>query len=282
MFGLITLFCVKGIIQMSISDNIYYRKDLGIKVYDLPIPIQSGDIYNKKVARFCADLIQRVSKEENSKLKSPKGLDMHLQMWNYNCNHLFGALWSNSDVVYIVFRGTTCINEWLQDFNYSLELFPINYPQYTLRPSVHGGFLDIYMNFRSKLVKKLRELNPKQIIVAGHSLGGAVATICGYDIKMLGYNGNIIVYNFACPRVGNKELQKSIKNVGLQIYRIVNTLDKVPKLPPEIILNCNNILNPYIYSHCGTLVSFTADLGSISNNHMLECYIYNYLDMNDK
>lgn len=284
MLSLITLSRVKEAVRMVIPDNLCYSKTWNINVVDLPIPVQSGTVYNKDVARYCADLIHRVAAVESSYLKTPRGMDMHLEMWNSNENPLFGALWSNTDVAYVVFRGTACINEWAQDLNYGLESFPVELPfipDNKLHPSVHSGFLDVYSNFRSELLIKLKEINPRQTIVSGHSLGGAVATICGFDVKSSGYSGDIMVYNFASPRVGDENFRESVENIGLPIYRIVNTMDRVPRLPPAITPNFNNPRNPYIYSHCGVSVSFTTDLKSISNNHMLEGYIEHYLESSE-
>ena len=51
---------------------------------------------------------------------------------------------------------------------------------------VHGGFADAYQSIRSDLMKVVsRELleNPADVYFTGHSLGGALAHICAYDVS---------------------------------------------------------------------------------------------------
>lgn len=45
-----------------------------------------------------------------------------------------------------------------------------------------------------------------QITVTGHSLGGALAVFCALDLEQI--YGNINLYTFGCPRVGNTAFAK--------------------------------------------------------------------------
>ena len=254
------------------------------KITNLPVPEQNDTKYNSAVIRYLADLIVRVENAVTGQLLPPENLKEEMKIYNIEKSPLFGMLWSNNDnnrIVYIVFRGTINSEEWIQDFNYNQDVFQKNEKVKQQRamflrntevfPHVHNGFLNVYNNFREKLVSKLQELNPTQILLSGHSLGAGVSTICGLDLKLMGYN--TIVYNFASPRVGDDNLCNLIKTSNLPVYRLVNTCDVVPTLPPSVSPNLEDPNNPYIYTHCGQGVYFTSNWKSIINNHLMGIYL---------
>jgi hypothetical protein len=69
----------------------------------------------------------------------------------------------------------------------------------------------------------------------GHSLGGALSTLCALDLAKRGYTVKLITW--ASPRVGDAQfvscVQKAVERQRLQIARFVNGHDPVPYLPPE-------------------------------------------------
>lgn len=253
------------------------------QIVDLPIPVQKDKTFNLKVARFLADLIVRISKAVNEPFTEPHTLKNELLMYDSNKNPIFGVLWSNNDIAYIAFRGTMESQEWMQNFTYRQTSFPkSNKQQHALflnnsknYPNIHSGFLEVYNNFRNNLIDKLKQLNPKQVLIGGHSLGGAIATICGLDLKMLGYN--TIVYNFASPRVGDDLFCNLINKYNLPLYRVVNTSDVAPTFPVSVSANFDDPEKPFIYNHCGNAIYFTDNWKSIINNHTLGVYV-NWLD----
>ena len=56
---------------------------------------------------------------------------------------------------------------------------------------------------------------------AGHSLGGALATLAAYDFataaQAVGKTLNLAVYTFGCPRVGNHAFARDFEEVTLEI-----------------------------------------------------------------
>ena len=256
-------------------------------IVDLPIPSQVGTAYDKNVARYLADLSVRITSSVNEPFKSPRILTHELDMYDSKENPIFGVLWSNNGTAYISFRGTLEKQEWMQNFTYEQTPFKHNNnvnQQHALFISnstkeysagVHSGFLQVYNEFRNKLIHKIKKINPTQIIVGGHSLGGAIATICGLDLKIMGYN--VIVYNFASPRVGDDGFCDLVVKNKLTLYRIVNTCDVAPTFPVSVSPNFQDPENPFIYTHCGQAVYFTSNWKSIINNHIMSVYI-NWLD----
>lgn len=71
-----------------------------------------------------------------------------------------------------------------------------------------------------------------EIVIAGHSLGAAIATLSAAHIRDSGYNATL--YAFASPRVGNQFLADHITAQGNN-NRFVHAQDPVPYLPPSIL-----------------------------------------------
>ena len=133
---------------------------------------------------------------------------------------------------------------------------------------------------------------PKNIYIAGHSLGAALATISGLHISQtlddIGQKGkaNVSLYTFASPRVGNQDFTKECSK-SFRTYRITNSEDIVPGVAPGVfrlvgqemipskgIFNIRKILGfitrgvtDDVYEHVGYPICFTSQLGGISSNH---------------
>lgn len=70
--------------------------------------------------------------------------------------------------------------------------------------------------------------------VAGHSLGGALATLFVMENSVKREFDIGACCTFASPRVGNKEFVRAFDQLPITSWRIVNRLDVVPKFPPRI------------------------------------------------
>ncbi len=84
------------------------------------------------------------------------------------------------------------------------------------------------------------------ITVTGHSLGGGMATVCGFGVGELlhrewdkwGKEGwktqdkpKVTVVAFAAPRAGNYTFKSKCKEFGVRVLRVCNKDDKVTKVP---------------------------------------------------
>ncbi len=134
--------------------------------------------------------------------------------------------------LYIVFRGTESIRDVMYDFMIIKKKFPKNMKTF-FRPKVHGGFLYAFQSAEKKLFSKIQSLlmeDKYQIYITGHSLGAALATLCAFELK---YKLDIdsTVYNFGCPRIGNRSFVKLYNKIVSNSFRIVNGDDIVTNLP---------------------------------------------------
>ncbi|MEM7479232.1 MAG: lipase family protein [Planctomycetota bacterium] len=110
---------------------------------------------------------------------------------------------------------------------------------------VHGGFKSEVDDLWPRLQVALKE-NQKPLWFSGHSLGGAMATICAGRCKLAEIPSNPEgLFTFGSPRVGNN---RYINFVQIPHYRFVNNNDIVCRVPP-----------PWMgYKHCGREFYFNA------------------------
>ena len=95
---------------------------------------------------------------------------------------------------------------------------------------LHSGFNREVDDLWPALEQRLKE-NRRPLWFAGHSLGGAMATICAGRCKLSQIPSNPeAIFTFGSPRVGNR---RYINFVKIPHYRWVNNNDIVPRVPPE-------------------------------------------------
>jgi predicted lipase len=150
----------------------------------------------------------------------------------------------------IVFRGSESKKDWY----YDLQIFKHNLIDNVW---VHSGFYKqlhengVYNQVLSE-VKLLVETYPDySVYVTGHSLGAALATLCGYSLSCEIEN-QVTIVSFASPRVGNAEWKNVFdKQKNLTHYRVTNDRDIVTAFPM------------YKYYHVGKTVRLFEDSYSI-------------------
>jgi triacylglycerol lipase len=243
----------------------------------LTYPKKILDTYQHDVAKYCSDLVIRldtnITKKNGGNVIIPKDLFLELVIMNNPNNPIFGMLCTHNDTAWLIYRGTSNPQEWIQDFTY-------NQVMYKQSGLIHKGFWNIYNKSRNKILNTLRKSGRiKKIIVSGHSLGGGVAILSGVDLYFSGYD--VIVYTFASPRVGNSDYCNMVNSLLLnpnnkfKLYRIVNTIDIVPTLPFSVLPNFKDYEKPWFYSDCGNIYSFNDNWKSIINNHLMANYSLN-------
>jgi len=148
---------------------------------------------------------------------------------------------TEGDNIYVAFRGTANVSDTISD------IASIQIP-YTFVPNggnVSLGFLDVYgfddtEPIESTILSKLDDLtmtgNFNNLFITGHSLGAALAFLAFPDFSQnVGMIDSVTMYNFAGPAVGDSQFvstyegEQSLNRIS---FRIVNTNDIVPKLPP--------------------------------------------------
>ena len=218
---------------------------------------------NKKSSlRKLIDIVGYDHEEESKKLECElKTIKLQL-VKTFDSNGTQAILASNDKFIVLAFRGTeaTSIKDIKADARAKTT-------QCETGGKIHSGFKEAFGRVERAIQEKInqKEFQNKPLLITGHSLGGALATIAA---KKLSHEGGIAAcYTFGSPRVGDDEW---IANIKTPIYRLVNAADCVTMLPPgttPIILSCWAVkFIPYIgeslrswlsnfggYLHCGNM-----------------------------
>jgi len=118
------------------------------------------------------------------------------------------------DKLIVAFRGTDSWQNWEANFKTDLIEFD------DTGRRAHRGFLEEYYKIHPRLVDVVSE---DLSVITGHSLGGALATICSLHFP------NALTVTYGAPAVGDRYFVDSLENH----YRCVYANDIVPKLPPS-------------------------------------------------
>ena len=98
---------------------------------------------------------------------------------------------------------------------------------------VHRGFDSEYDRFKDVILKAVNENKPDKIIISGHSLGSALATLSALDLSMNhGYDVSLV--SMGGPRVGNKEYRELMDNYVMDNYRIYIPQDPIVNIPGSL------------------------------------------------
>lgn len=247
----------------------------------LPVPQVIPRDYDTNTSRFCLDLVIHVAYNEG--LDTIQSLKKVAELNNtFDTSATFGVIWVSQNTIWIAFRGTgNNLQEWINNFkitqlSYYNNKNNLELPSFMVQNKdlkIHEGFFIMYDEMINPILETIKTYYKEgmQIVVTGHSLGAAVSTILGAELKSVGYD-NVTVYTFASPRVGNEELTNYIHQIKLPLFRIVNTEDIVPQIPLPVSPNLQQFDDPSFYSHCGIEHNFTENWLSVINNHSLAVY----------
>lgn len=225
---------------------------------------------------------------------------------------------TNKSFIVIALRGTRTWTEWLDD----AEAVPLGFDgtfngalQYGC---VHAGILGYYTlgsdgatygsngwmsaanrpagSLAAQIANYIGKLStPLDVYVTGHSLGGALAAICAYDLALNFKTkiSSLFMYNLASPRLAmgadvegsslfNIPVRTFLQNYQQNVpnsYRIVHSCDIVPILPPAALAlgpigvaaahitdgwSVGVVRNPGLSAN---VVNFCAQSGDIGGNH---------------
>jgi predicted lipase len=131
----------------------------------------------------------------------------------------------------IVFRGSESISDWYYDLSFFKTYLEKQ------KVYVHSGFYKQltygheFTKIKNTVKTELIKHPDYELYVTGHSLGGALCTLCGfllsYEIK-----SKIHVVSFASPRVGDSKWKKVFDSrANLRHHRITNRRDIVTAAP---------------------------------------------------
>ena len=204
---------------------------------------------------------------------------------------------SSWNMILIGFRGTVC--NWknncqqLVDEVKDRKLVPM--PGAPTGVTVNSYFgtgallLKEAMGDYSVLIELMEAHPTAHVYIAGHSLGGAMASIVALDLMLTKTLSDVppTVYTYGQPRTGNNVFANTVNKLIPRVYRVVNRNDAVPHILAcaKTCRHCNygdkcsTLLGPMSYAccnpnandyyHCGTEIWFPG--GEQMDDHTLMC-----------
>lgn len=246
----IKIVCQK---PLNYREGIYIPKD--INKYEKKLADALFDISYNTTLSNCKDyndLMNPPNLTQQQIIKDENGFIIVRIFYDYDKKHAV-----------IAFSGTFYLDTWGYNLNYSLiPIREIN--GYTDGIKCHNGFYTIYMKVRNMLWDWWNGAKDKinYLYITGHSLGGALSTLCMYDFvsvdENLKKNLQIIHYSFASPKVGNTIFAKNFNMKVPNSMRINNTEDIITTLPSFKV----------DYEHVNTNIPFTTAMSSFTQNHL--------------
>ena len=147
---------------------------------------------------------------------------------------------------FIAFPGTFSLRDWLTNFKFFQLISPYE-EDYKGRVKLHCGYYNGYISVQEKLLEAADK--NLDLIITGHSAGGAIAQIAAVDVNYRLFK-NVEAVTFGSPGCGNKAWKNSAsKRIDNTSY--ANFLDPVPFIIPfyhhvsSLITNSRLYLNPH-------------------------------------
>ncbi|ADB19106.1 lipase class 3 [Pirellula staleyi DSM 6068] len=150
------------------------------------------------------------------------------------------------EIALVAFRGTESRGDWLRNINVAGRT-----REYGV---THRGFLGAFQAVESRLRSALSGIAGQTLILTGHSLGGALATVMAAEWQhFMPASWGV---TFGQPAVGRGSFRMFFsQNYSGKFFRFVNDDDIVPRVPPG-------------YEHVGRLLHFDAQ-GRLQNGQSL-------------
>jgi hypothetical protein len=161
--------------------------------------------------------------------------------------------------IFIGFRGSSNIQNWISNIKIILI-----HPYADNSIAVDKGFYDLYDILKPDVMSIISDMTRKyatnKLFITGHSLGGALATICSFDIMYNEFPYDIsYLITFGSPRVGNVYFSDYFNAYSIYSKRITHNYDIVPHVPEEF-LGYKHVSNEIWYNEDNTEYTICNDL----------------------
>ena len=168
----------------------------------------------------------------------------YIEQYNYDISSSESVSFStfvntDANIFVMAFRGTTGFSQLVDELMHSRA---VTYDLHDINDAVVTGyFYDQYKNLRDDVLSALQaaiaQYPDYTFNFAGHSLGGAFATLALLDASYGQYlpKERTNLFSYGCPRVGDFNLAQAVVNSANTIYRVTHYKDIIPHLPPCVV-----------------------------------------------
>lgn len=203
----------------------------------------SKDYIIKMATIWAADADVRLEEWEEHKTLNPKYENYDQSVVkeffpngeHFDIENMEGWLGILEGKLFITFRGVDSLYDWIRAIILSKKVVPYVNEGTRKEIKVHKGFLRNYLCIREFIKKKVEEYNVGEIAIYGHSMGAAVAALCGLDIKYNNPEKTVEVFASGMPRLGNKEFVRSFEKHVSEFAQVEYGSDLIPQIIMEIM-----------------------------------------------
>lgn len=148
--------------------------------------------------------------------------------------------------MFLFFKGSSDLKDLLTDAEAWQEKPSCQIAKTPPGCRLHTGFCNTYQQVATQCAKRVAEFAHKDptktttVYCTGHSLAGAIGTICAMDIALKFPNAKVLCTTFGSPAVGNEVFAGTYAEHVKHSRRVVNEHDPVPA-----ILRCTE----YVHVH---------------------------------
>lgn len=151
---------------------------------------------------------------------------------NYTDQQGFIAIDPTKNLIVVVFRGSDSLDNWLYDLKFTFTTC-----EFGTACEADDGFYACWTSVKNAVVATVANAVSTfpgyKLVITGHSLGGAVATIAGAYLRKVGYPCD--VYTYGSPRTFNTVGADYVSTQTGGNYRVTHFDDPVPRLPPLLL-----------------------------------------------
>uniref|UniRef100_A0A1I7UUC4 Lipase_3 domain-containing protein n=1 Tax=Caenorhabditis tropicalis TaxID=1561998 RepID=A0A1I7UUC4_9PELO len=141
---------------------------------------------------------------------------------NHDLQHVFIGFRSTNDPVQFVSQFYVFMMGWMENF-------PLGGRMVAIYSIMYKNILDF--GFDSCLEKAIERFPTYSLLVTGHSLGGAMATVFSLHVAMKYQNKQTRLYSLSAPRSGDETFVKLLRKHVYEEFRVVRDGDFVPDSP---------------------------------------------------
>jgi hypothetical protein len=163
--------------------------------------------------------------------------------WDLGRVELFALVFTNGSGQYLVaIRGTDSDTDFYEDLWADTVAFAAHGGSGLPSPAVAAGFNSIYTgtgggmpaSMQGQVWSLIQQDGITNLVVTGHSLGGALAQLMGFDVAVSAPSITLQVLTFAAPMVGLQDWGRDYATAfsGGNSVSVVNQYDLVPHYPP--------------------------------------------------
>jgi len=177
-------------------------------------------------------------------LARPNGQKLCGKMWDLlTDSHGYVARDDTRQEIIVAYRGSTTPMNFVTDaagamVSWKPATAVVDAPDGT---QVHLGFQHAWLTVSDSTIKLVTSelvAHPSySVVCVGHSLGGAMASLCAVSLQKIFPPTVVKMYTYGQPRTGNEIYARWVEQVitPARSFRVVHSLDGVPTMVPRIL-----------------------------------------------